>query len=63
MVSLSILGQGERKDDLLERDFLLAQFSQNNNVAMRAYKRFVKGRMGQGQDFYDLKDQRFLKRR
>jgi len=52
----------ERKDDLVERDFLLAQFSGNKNVAMRQYERFVKGRMGQGhrEDFYELKDQRFL---
>ncbi len=52
----------ERKDDLVERDFLFAQFSQDKNVAMREYERFVKGRMGQGhrEDFYDLKDQRFL---
>ena len=52
----------ERKDDLVERDFLFAQFSQNKKVAMRQYERFVKGRMGQGhrEDFYDLKDQRFL---
>jgi len=52
----------ERKDDLVARDFLLAQFSGNKNVAMRQYERFVKGRMGQGhrEDFYELKDQRFL---
>jgi len=55
----------ERKDDLVERDFLFAQFSQNKNVAMKEYERFVKGRMGQGhrEDFYELKDQWFLKRR
>jgi len=52
----------ERKDDLVERDLLLAQFSANKNVAVREYERFVKGRMGQGhrEDFYELKDQRFL---
>ncbi|GAI74955.1 unnamed protein product [marine sediment metagenome] len=52
----------ENKDDLVERDFLFAQFSQNKKVAMRQYERFVKGRMGQGhrEDFYELKDQRFL---
>jgi putative transposase len=50
------------KDDLVERDFLLAQFSQNKKVAMKEYERFVKGRMGQGhrEDLYELKDQRFL---
>jgi putative transposase len=52
----------ENKDDLVERDFLFAQFSQNKKVAMRQYERFVKGRMGQGhrEDFYELKEQRFL---
>ena len=52
----------ENKDDLVERDFLFAQFSQNKKVAMKEYERFVKGRMGQGHrgDFYELKDQRFL---
>jgi putative transposase len=52
----------ENKGNLVERDFLLAQFSQNKKVAMRQYERFVKGRMGQGhrEGFYELKDQRFL---
>jgi len=52
----------EKKEDLVERDFLFAQLSENKKVAMRQYERFVKGRMGQGhrEDFYDLKDQRFL---
>jgi putative transposase len=52
----------ENKDDLVERDLLFAQFSLNKKVAMRQYERFVKGRMGQGhrEDFYELKDQRFL---
>lgn len=52
----------ENKDDLVERDFLFAQFSGNKKVAMKEYERFVKGRMGQGhrEDFYELKDQRFL---
>ena len=52
----------ENKDDLVEKDFLFAQFSQNKKVAMKEYERFVKGRMGQGhrEDFYELKDQRFL---
>jgi len=34
----------ERKDDLVERNFLFAQFSENKNVAMKEYERFVKGR-------------------
>jgi len=52
----------KNKDDLVERDFIFAQFSGNKKVAMKEYERFVKGRMGQGhrEDFYELKDQRFL---
>ncbi len=54
----------ENKGDLIERNFLFAQFSEHKKekVAMKEYERFVKGRMGQGHraDFYELKDQRFL---
>lgn len=52
----------EGKDPLVDRDFLLAQFSKKKMVARRAYGRFVRSRISQGhrKDFYELKDQRFL---
>jgi putative transposase len=52
----------EEKDNLVERDFILAQFSHTKKVAIEEYERFVKGHIGQGhrEDFYKLKDQRFL---
>jgi len=52
----------EEKDNLVERDFILAQFSNKKKVAIKEYERFVKGHIGQGhrEDFYGLKDQRFL---
>jgi len=52
----------DEEDNLVERDFLWAQFSEKKKVAIRQYERFVKGRIGQGhrEDFYELKDQRFL---
>jgi hypothetical protein len=45
----------------MEREILLAQFSQNNNAAMKKYERFIKGLRGQGhrENLSDLKDQRF----
>ena len=53
---------GQEKGDLVDRDFLFSQFSVKRNVARREYEQFVKSRMGQGHrdDFYKLKDQRFL---
>jgi len=52
----------EEEDNLVERDFILAQFSNKKKVAIKEYERFVKGHIGQGhrEDFYGLKDQRFL---
>jgi len=52
----------EEKENLVERDFILAQFSNKKKVAIQEYERFVKGHIGQGhrEDFYGLKDQRFL---
>ena len=46
----------------MDRDFLFSQFSVKRSVARREYEKFVKSRMGQGHrdDFYKLKDQRFL---
>jgi len=54
----------ERKDDLVERNFFFAQFSENKDVAMKEYERFVKGRMGQGhrEDFYEEVVQRQILR-
>lgn len=53
---------GQEKGDLVDRDFLFSQFSVKRSVARREYEQFVKSRMGQGHrdDFYKLKDQRFL---
>jgi len=52
----------DEKDNLVEKDFLLAQFSGKKKVAAKQYECFVKARTGQGhrEDFYELKDQRFL---
>ncbi len=52
----------EDKDPLVDRDFLLTQFSNKMIVAKRAYGRFVRSRISQGhrENFYELKDQRFL---
>ena len=52
----------EEKDNLVERDFILAQFSERKKVAIKEYERFVKGHIGQGhrEDFYKLTGQRFL---
>ena len=52
----------EEKDNLVEKDFILAQFSHKKSVALKEYERFVKGHSGQGhrEDFYKVKDQRFL---
>jgi REP element-mobilizing transposase RayT len=53
---------GKEKGDLVDRDFLFSQFSVKRSVARREYEKFVKSRLGQGHrdDFYKLKDQRFL---
>lgn len=50
------------KDNLVDRNFLWAQFSDKKIVARNKYERFVKSRIGQGHrdDLYELKDQRFL---
>ena len=47
---------------LVDRDFLFSRFSGKRGVARREYEKFVKSRMGQGRrdDFYELKEQRFL---
>ena len=52
----------EDKNDLVDRDFLWAQFSNKRIIAKKNYERFVMSRIGQGhrKDFYELKDQRFL---
>ncbi len=50
------------KDPLVDTDFLLTQFSNKMMIAKRAYARFVRSCISQGhrEDFYELKDQRFL---
>jgi REP element-mobilizing transposase RayT len=50
------------KDNLVEKNLLWAQFPGKKQEAMRKYRRFVKRRIGHGHrdDFYELKDQRFL---
>jgi len=52
----------EVKDPLVDRDFLFAQFSKKKRVAKRAYGHFVRSQIlkGHREDFYELKDQRFL---
>ena len=52
----------EEKDNLVDKNFLLAQFSEKKKVAIKEYAHFVKGRIGQGHrdDLYRLKEQRFL---
>ena len=49
-------------DDLLDKQTLLAQFSQTSSGARKELVRFVEARMGQGrrEEFYKAKDQRFL---
>ena len=50
------------KESLVDRNFLLAQFSRKKSSARRAYNHFVKSYIdwGHRKDFYELKDQRFL---
>lgn len=50
------------KEDLVDRDFLLAQFSGNKVISRREYERFVRSHisMGHRKEFYEVKDQRFL---
>jgi putative transposase len=52
----------DEKEMFVDRDFLLAQFSNKKTIAKRAYGRFVGSRIFQGHrdDFYELTDQRFL---
>jgi putative transposase len=52
----------EGKDRLVDAGFLLTQFSNNKKRARSAYARFVGSRISQGhrEDFYELRDQRFL---
>ena len=52
----------DEKEMMVDRDFLLAQFSNKKTIAKRAYGRFVGSRIFQGHrdDFYELTDQRFL---
>ncbi|MBW1863094.1 MAG: transposase [Deltaproteobacteria bacterium] len=52
----------EVKERLVDRDFLLAQFSKKKATAKREYSRFVRSRISQGhrEDLYELRDQRFL---
>ena len=52
----------EKDNNLVERNFLLSQFSDKKKVAIKEYEHFVKARIGQGhrKDLYALKDQRFL---
>jgi len=52
----------EGKNTLVDGDFLLTQFSHNKKRARSAYGRFVGSRISQGhrEDFYELRDQRFL---
>jgi len=52
----------EDKDHPVNRDFLWAQFSNKKIMARKQYERFVKSHIGQGhrENFYELKDQRFL---
>ena len=50
------------KDNPVDEDLLLAQFSNNKAAARKAYALFVEERIFQGhrKDFYELKDQCFL---
>ena len=52
----------ETKETLVDRDFLLAQFSDKKAIAKKGYGRFVRSRISQGhrEDFYELMDQRFF---
>jgi len=51
-----------KDNDLVDTDFLLAQFSQRKALARKEYAYFVMGRLSQGrrEDFYQLRDQCFL---
>jgi len=53
---------GSKKEDLIDEEFLLRIFGDRRNQAQKAYERFVSARIqdDRAEDFYDIKDQRFL---
>lgn len=53
---------GKAKDNLLDVDFVLGQFSASKSNALRQYKQFVLDGLHLAHEpkYYDLKDQRFL---
>jgi len=53
---------GSKKEDLIDEEFLLRIFGDRRNQAQKAYARFVSARIqdDRAEDFYDIKDQRFL---
>jgi len=56
----SYMSKGE--DSLVDRDFLLVQFSKRKSSARKLYNNFVMSRINSGHraDLYQLKDQRFI---
>ena len=57
---LSYLGRGG--DDLIDKAFVLDQFSENRSLARRRYRRFVWEGIASGhqEKYYEVKDQRYL---
>ncbi len=53
---------GTERSGLIDRELILSLFGGRGQQAQRAYERFVNARMhdGKADDFYDIKDQRFL---
>ena len=52
----------DQKDELVDKQLILAQFSRKKKLAVTGYENFVKERAGEGHvnKFYELKDQRLL---
>lgn len=52
----------DQRDELVDKELILAQFSTNKRRAAKGYEHFVKERAGEGhvKEFYELKDQRLL---
>ena len=59
--SYGVYVKGE-EDELVDTGFVLAQFSDTRNSAVRRYRSFVSDRIDQGhrKEFYEVRDQRFL---
>jgi putative transposase len=59
--SYGVYVKGE-EDELVDTGFVLAQFSDTRDSAVRGYGRFVNDRIDQGhrKEFYEVRDQRFL---